>query len=420
MKGIPVHFDFDPDTESFANDPYPTYAWLRTNAPVYHWEKRDTLLLSRLEDLRTFLTHEQLSTDIADWEHHPGAQMFEQPGFEAWGSIVASSLFQLPPADHARVRKLASVALTPRAVRAMEDAVRATVERTLDDLIANGDEVVNIRHFAETIPLTVICDLFGVPGSMRAGFREFGLAVIRSVQPNLEPAVLSEIANGFTQGKALLEQLIEGRRADPNPPADLLTRFIEARDEAHRLSTSELMSLIFALIAAGSDTTVHGTCYAVYALLRHPQALAELQADRSLLRGTIEETLRWDSFGKIGLFRYALSDLEIAGVPVRKGQAIGGLMGAALRDPEAYDDPDRFDIHRENNASLTFGLGRHFCLGANLARTEMMKAIEILLIERFPHATLAGEPVIDHQNSIMRAMENLPVRLGADQGKARA
>ncbi len=415
---MPDDFVFNPDSEQFASDPYPTYAWLRTNAPIYHWAQRDTLLLTRLEDLRTFFTHDQLSTDITNWDQHPGAKMFAQPGFEAWGAMISSSVFLLSPADHARVRKLASVALTPRAVRAMDGAVRQAVEDSLDALTASGDEVVNIRDFAETIPLTIICDLFGVPREMRADFRTFGLSAIRSVQPNLDPASLGEIAAGFTLGAGLLEQLIEARRADPEPPADLLTSFIQARDEAHRLSTGELTALIFALITAGSDTTVHGTCYAVLALLQHPQALAELQADHSLLRGAVEESLRWDNFGKVGLFRYALSDFEFAGVPVHKGQAVGGLVGAALRDPEVFPDPDRFDIHRDYQANITFGLGRHFCLGANLARAEIMKAVEVLLLERFPHATLAGDPVVDYNNSIIRSIEELPVRLGTDQGKA--
>lgn len=409
-------FVFDPTSEAFAYDPYPTYAWLREHAPVYYWAERDTYVLSRMEDARSFFTHELLTTDVHVWEHHPGMSMYDQPGFEAFGRINKASLFNLSPQDHARVRKLTSVALTPRAVRRMHDSIAAIVDRTLDEVASQG-EVVNIRDFAEAIPLAVICDLVGIPTQLRAEFRVFGQAAIRSAQPTTDGETLASLADAFAQGAALLERIIEDRRSDPNPPDDLLTDFVQACEEGQRLSNDELISIVFALIIAGSDTTVHGTCYAVQTLLSHPEALAAIRADRSLLRAAIEESLRWNSFGKLGTYRYATQDMELFGVKLRKGQAVVMLMGSVLRDERAFERPDVYDIHRDQHNNLTFGLGRHFCLGANLARAEIIQAIETLLLDRYPEASLAGEPVVDIANPLMRPMVELPVRLGPDHGK---
>ncbi|MFO7566557.1 MAG: cytochrome P450 [Enhygromyxa sp.] len=412
-------FVFDPSTERFALDPYPDYAWLRANAPIYHWRERDALVISRMAELREFFNEPRLSFDVRTWEHYPGDALFEQPRYRAWARVNSAGLFRLSPTDHARVRKLASVALTPRAVRELDDAVQRAVDDSLAQLIADQAEVVNVREFAERIPLRVICDLLGIPDELRASFRRFGIAVIRSVQPYNELEVMNEIADAFTEGVGLLDQVIAERRAMAERPDDLLSRWIEANEDQQRLSDDELIGLVTALIAAGSDTTVHGTCYAVHALLLHRDALGELQADRSLLRGAIEESLRWDGFGKIGLVRYASEAFEFCGTPVRKGQLVAALGGSAARDPDAYEDPDRFDIRRDHLQNLTFGLGRHFCLGANLARSELTRAVETLLLDRFPEAELAGPPSVDPHDPIMRPMTNLPVRLGPDQRSAK-
>jgi cytochrome P450 len=383
-----------------------------------------------MAEVRAFFQEPHLSLDVRHWEHHPGSDMFNHPRYAAWGRVLRSGLFQLAPEDHARVRKLASVALTPRAVGQMHGAVRAAIDESLAELIAGTDAdergevigVANIRDFAEPIPLKVVCDLLGVPTHYRADFRRFGIAMIESTQPFHDAEAIERIADAVTEGVVLLERMIGEFRALPTEqrPRNLLTDWINANEDNQRLNDEELLGLVAALIIAGSDTTVHGTCYAVHALLTHPEALRELQDDRSLLRGAIEESLRWDSFGKVGLMRYAIRDFDFCGAPVRKGQLVTVLLGAAGRDSEAYVDADRFDIHREHLPNLSFGLGRHFCLAANLARSELMSAVETLLIDRFPEAELAGPVVVDHQNPVMRAMTELPVRLGRDHGRKAA
>lgn len=404
---------FDPTEPAFSDDPYPTYRWLREREPAFHWDKFGAVIIARNEQLRSMFNDPRLSVDIRNWEHYPEGS-FSGERFAAWNRMLNNSLFQIGPADHSRVRRLASVALTPRRVRAMNSHIRRVVDESLDALSSDGREIVNIRDYTEIIPLNVICDIAGIPDDMRADFRTFGVSVIRSAQPHIPHEELPGIADAYTGGVALLEQLIEARRADSSPDDDLLSTFVHAVEDGQRLSVDEMLSLIFALIVAGSDTTVHGLCYAIHALLSHPAALAEVRADRSLVRAAIDESLRWNNFGKMGINRYALEPLEIAGHQVRKGQLVIGLLAASLHDPDTYEAPERYDIHRDNKQSLTFGLGRHFCLGANLARAELMIGLEALLLDRFPEAELAGPPVVDHGNQLMRPMTSLPVRLGRD------
>lgn len=404
-------FTFEPNSERFVRDPYPDFAWLRENAPIYYWGEYDNWLISGAEQVRKMLTDERLSASVKDWAHYNGS-LFEQPRFAAWAKINAAGLFVLDSAAHARVRKLASVAFTPRAVSRLDDSIDAIVGASLDRVTAGGVEQINVRDYAEVIPLEVVCDLLGIPADDRAAFRRFGVVVVNSVMPSTDMAQLEASADAHTEGFALLERIIGERRAMSQRPDDLLTDLIEANEDGQRLTDIELISLTSGLIAAGSDTTVYGICYAIRSLLRHPEALRELQTDPSLLRGAIEESLRWDFFSKAGVMRYALADCEWEGVQLRKGQMLLGMINAAGRDPAVYEDPDRFDIHRDYRQNLSFGLGRHFCLGANLARSEIMRAVEALLIDRYPQATLVGEPVFNLNNVLMRETTELLVRLG--------
>jgi cytochrome P450 enzyme len=160
---------------------------MREHEPIYYWSKRDALVVTRFEDLKSMLTDPRLSTDSREWEHHPGAAMFERPGFETWARLVGKSLFVVPHKEHARLRRLARSAFIPRAVRTMDAMVSAAVHESLERVLAAGGEVVNIRDFAEAIPMKVIGDLLGVPPEHRPEFRRFGEAALQFILPNNDP-----------------------------------------------------------------------------------------------------------------------------------------------------------------------------------------------------------------------------------------
>jgi cytochrome P450 enzyme len=185
---------------------------------------------------------------------------------------------------------------------------------------------------------------------------------------------------------------------------------IEVRDREDRLTDDEIIELVMAVITAGTETVAHLICFSVLTLLRHPDQLAVLRREPSLLRNAIEEALRYDSFGKNGVARFALDDVPIRDVTIGKGQMVFPLLPAALRDPDVFPHPDTFDIRRDQTSNVMFGTGLHHCIGAALARLEGEVAVGTLLA-RFPSMTLAGKPrFLPHP--LLRKMASLPVRLG--------
>jgi cytochrome P450 len=211
------------------------------------------------------------------------------------------------------------------------------------------------------------------------------------------------------EGLALLEEVVAERRRQRGD--DLLSTLIHHEEAGERLTTQELLSLVGALVIAGSETTTHLISFAVWNLLRHPEQLALVRADPGLLRGAIEEVLRFDSFGKLGNPRYVVERYQLGDVELRPGQMLIALLPAALRDPEVFPDADRFDIRRDNLRSIAFGSGAHYCMGAALARLEGEVAIGRLL-QAFPSLDLAAPPTYARHVS-MRCMARLPVRLHA-------
>jgi cytochrome P450 enzyme len=399
-------FEFNPDDPDYVRDPHPHLRALREHAPIYDWQARQSLVFSRHEHLRQLMGDPRLSNNLLDWQFHQPAQL-EGDQFRALRRLEATSLFKLPDADHTRVRRLAAGAFTPRVVDRQRATVQAIVDRVLDELTAD-QTVLNVRDFAERIPGTVISDLVGVPESRRQDFLNFTRASIEYVQPFLPATRIAELASVLNTGEQLLSELIESARSDPRD--NLLGDLVRAHEDGQKLSEDELFSLIAGIMTAGSDTTVHALCFATRALMSAPDQLAEIRADRSLLRNAIDETLRWDFFGKMGTFRFARETFEFEGITIPKGKLCVMNQPAALRDPEAFPEPDRFDIHRELGHAVSFGLGRHFCMGASLARLELTLALTSLLLDRYPNARLLGEAEFE-QNFLMRPMSKLMLEL---------
>lgn len=400
-------FQFNPDDPSFARDPHPHLRALREHAPIYDWQARQSLVFSRHEHVRQLMQDQRLSNSVTDWQFHQPAKL-EGEQFRALRRLDENSLFKLADADHTRVRRLAAGAFTPRAVERQRATVQAVVDRVLDELTRGGQKLINVRDYAERIPVAVISDLVGVPESSQRDFLDYARASIEYIQPFLPPKRLAELADVFTHGERMLDALIEGARN--NPGDDLLGDLVRASEGEQKLSKDELLSLISGLLTAGSDTTVHALCFAIRALLGAPEQLDEIRAERSLLRNAIDETLRWDFFGKMGSFRFVRETFEFEGVTIPKGKLCVMNQPAALRDPEAFPEPERLDIHRELGHAVSFGIGRHFCLGANLARLELELAFTTLLLDRYPHARLVGE--VEHEPSLlMRPMKTLMLSL---------
>jgi hypothetical protein len=314
----------------------------------------------------------------------------------------------LDPPDHTRLRGLVAKSFTPRRVQDMRPRIQRIVEAALDRL-SDKSHADLIADYAARVPETVICEQLGIPVEDRAGF----LAQTNSLIRLLDPVPLSrvELDHANVQNVALSQyfnRLFDRRRQDPAD--DLTTQLVQVQEEGDRLSQEELTANMILLFAAGYDTTANLIGNGLLALFRHPEQLARLRADESLIGNTVEETLRYDSSVQLTT-RTALEDIRLGNVVFPKGAVAVLVLASANRDPEAYDEPDRFDIGRANIRLLSFGGGIHHCLGNQLARLEAEVAIGGL-VRRFPNLRLDNPANPTWRASlVLRGLASLPARL---------
>ncbi|MBM7116116.1 cytochrome P450 [Archangium primigenium] len=400
---------FAPNAPGYDVDPYPVLEALRTQAPVSYWTEGRGWLVTRYEESVAVLRDaKRFSPNRAEWEF--AHQLGTAATIPELAELNRAGLFALSGADHARVRKLVSPALTPRAIERLRPEVLAIVDELLDEAASRGTINV-ISDIADRIPPRVIGSMLKIAKGREALFTRFTEASVKSFLPGLvRPEDVPAMRVDVQEGIALVRETIEDRRHHPLPD-DILTTLIQTEEQGDRLSTPELLSLVSALIVGGFETTIHLIGFALYNLLKRPALLAQVQAEPELIKGTIEEVLRHDNFGKVGIARYALEDVELGGAHIKKGQMLLLMLNSALRDEAAFPQADVFDVRRNTNASIAFGHGLHFCLGANLARLELQLVVGRIL-ERFPTIQLVREPSFG-PHPVIRKMESLEVKLNA-------
>jgi cytochrome P450 family 107 subfamily K polypeptide 1 len=306
---------------------------------------------------------------------------------------LLSNLLSLDPPDHTRLRRLVQPSFTPRTMEALRPRIQAIAEELLDAAehaaaarmeTAPNRMIELIDAFAYPLPMTVISELLGVPMEDRAQVRTWSEALIESQAPTEE---MRSVLVDFT---TYLRQLFEQKRRQPAD--DLTSQLVHAEEEGDKLDDEELLSMVFILIVAGHVTTVNLIGNAVLALLTHPDQLARLNANPELVKGAVEETLRYWGPVEMAAPRFARDDLEFAGTTIPRGRAVLPVLAAADRDPERFPSPDRFDIERPDaSRHVAFGKGVHLCLGAPLARVEGQIAVETVF-RRLPELRLA-EPL---------------------------
>ncbi|MFJ6382803.1 cytochrome P450 [Kitasatospora sp. NPDC092039] len=383
-------------------DPYGGYTRLRADAPVHRVVGPDGLpfwLVTRYADVRQALADPRLALDKA--HAAPG----NYRGF-ALPPALDANLLNMDPPDHTRIRRLVSQAFTPRRVAALRAPIEKIAEQLLDAIEPLGRADL-LATYAAPLPITVICDLLGVPEDDRHDFRAWTDSLITPDPDRPEAARAAVKAMlGFFTG------LVERKRTEPGD--DLLSDLIAARDDQEgggRLSEDELTSLAFLILFAGYENTVHLIANAVLALLTHPGQLAALRAEPELIGGAVEEFARFDGPAPLAIRRFPREDLAIGGVTVPAGETVLLALGSANRDPEQFTEPDRLDLHRRETGHLALGHGIHYCLGAPLARMETALALTALL-RRFPGLAL-DVPVerLRHRPTLRaRGLLELPVR----------
>lgn len=320
--------------------------------------------------------------------------------------IEPPSMLAVEPPEHTRYRKLVSSVFTTRAVAALRDRVQDTANQLLDDI---GDGTVDIvERYCSQLPVTVIGDILGVPDEARPRILEFGELGAPSLDMGVSWKQYRQVYRGIEGfNNWLSNHLHELRR---NPGEDLMSQIIQASDEGARLSHEELLATAGLVLAAGFETTVNLLGNGIRMLLDSPEHLETLAARPELWPTVVEEVLRLDSPVQMTA-RVASKDTEIAGTRVRRGEGIIIYLAGANRDPKVFTDPHRFDIERENAGKhLSFSGGRHFCLGAALARSEGEVGLRTFF-ERFPDARLAGSGS-RRDTRVLRGWASLPIALG--------
>lgn len=395
---------FEPYTEAFAADPYPVYAALRETTPVFRSEALGMVLVTRYRDVRRLLTDRRFgrtSVPRADGRPPPGPLPGELPHWDRW---VRVNLLETEGETHARLRLLLGGALAPARIQALAGSIEA-IATALVQRLEPGSEVDFVSEIAEPLPVSVIAELFGWPPDEIGTLRPWAADIVRLYEKDAtaeDRRRADEAARAF--GERLIA-LIEERRRRPRD--DLVSALAARLDAADGLSMDELVANSILVLNAGHEATVNAAGNGLLALLRHPDARRALLAAPARVPQAIEEMLRYDS--PLHLFhRFAGEDLEIGGVSVARGEAVGLLYGAANRDPEAFPEPDRFDIGRHPNRHLAFGAATHFCLGAPLARLELRTLFGALLGRL--GAMELGEAPEYRTGLVFRGLQRLVVR----------
>ena len=382
-------------------DPYPLLRELRETSPVHKTGFSDFWILTRYGDCRTALRDPRLGSP------EPGdeAPTLLDSGRPRRADVPRSLLFLNPP-DHTRIRSLVSRAFTPRRVERLRPVVKAMTEELLDPM-AEAQECDLIEALAFPLPANVISELVGVPISDRDWLRPLVSDLAATLEPTRQPGEAERAEAASLQVNRYLHDLIDSRRAEPAD--DLLSGLIAASDGEDRLTQPEVAVTVSLIYAAGFETTMNLIGNLVHTLMRHPDQLARLRADRSLVPAAVDEVLRFEPPVQLD-GRYVRADTEIGGHSIPQGHGVLMLLGAANRDPAAVNDPDRFDVGRREVPMLSFGSGIHYCLGAALARLEGQVVLQALL-DRFGTWTpLDGNPPWKRRLTL-RGLAKLPVAL---------
>jgi len=392
---------FNPMSPEVIADPYPYYHRLRETDPV-HRSALGFFVASRHADVAHILRDKRFGKDfVGRMTRRFGKEVMEEPVYRS----MRHWMLQQDPPDHTRLRGLVVKAFTARRVEDMRPRIQEIVDATLDRVAERG-RMDLIADFAFRLPVTVICEMLGIPKEEHEVFHMGARTGGRLLDPvPLSRAEIDEANAGSLMQAEYFRSLFELRRRQPGE--DLTSQLVQAEEEGAKLSNEELTANIILLFGAGHETTVNLIGNGLLALARNPGQLELLQNDPSLIVNAIEEFLRYDSSVQL-TGRTALEDVEVGGTPVSKGESVLCLLGAANRDPAVYPDPDRLDITRPNIRPLSFGGGIHFCLGAQLARIEGEVAISTLL-RRFPKLKLDNPETPDWRPTfVLRGLNRLP------------
>lgn len=402
---------FDLGNPATNANPFPEFARLRVEDPVHWSPAMKAWIVTRHADVKQVaLNNRQISADRLTPFFKTNPE-YQRGSIESLVRYLNHWMVFRDPPDHTRLRRLFNKAFTPTSVENLRPNIEDIVDHLIDGMQAKakrGETVDYIADFAYPLPASVIMDLLGVPRADLERVKVWSDDIALFI--GTAQVAGNKYLRAESGAKAMSDYfrvLVEDRTARPRD--DMISHLVLARDDRDALSTDEIIGTAILLLFAGHETTTNLIGNGFLYSMKHRGEWERLIADPSLAPTAVEEFLRYD--GPSGAFaRVAAADLEMGGKTIREGQRIFAFMNSANRDPDAFDDPERFDIGREPNAHLTFGHGIHFCLGAPLARLEAQIAAT-RLAERLPHIRLSGGDLEWHDSLILRGVKGLPVKL---------
>jgi cytochrome P450 len=394
----------DFDDAAFVADPYPAFAAARHAGPIGWHGPSQTWMVVTHEHCNAVLRDRRFGRIWADRE--------PLERFEPFNLLHRNQMMENEPPDHSRLRRNVSTAFARGHIERMRPRVKALGAALLDAV--GEDRFDALADFAEPLPVLVIAELLGAPTSDFAVLREWSQAIVRMYEPSVADEVQEAALLASQEFADYMRALIKERRTGLRD--DLLSDLLRAQDGASGLTDDEVLASAILLLNAGHEASVNVFGNGLVALLNHREQWERLASGAVSTELALEEMLRYDS--ALQLFeRTATADVDVAGQTVRAGDRIAVLLGSANRDESAFASPDRFDVGRDPNPHLAFGVGVHFCLGAPLARMEIAESLR-LLVATYPDLTLADEPE-RRPTFVLRGYRQVPVANGHTDRLAR-
>lgn len=368
-----------PLAQDFVQNPYPAYDEMRKAGSLFYWKDYGFQCSAQYAVVNELLRDRRFAAELpADLAPPAPAHL------QAYYAFEAGSILSIEPPNHTRIRALLTRAFTSRRINALADDVQA-LSRALISRFPDGPFDL-LPRFAEVIPVTVICRLLGVPEDMAPQFLRWSHDMVAIYQARRDRAVEDRTEAATVAFMDYIRRYVAKRRNAPKD--DLISELIAATDGGEKLTEDELITTCILLLNAGHEATVHGISNGMKALLEIGVRFGETEASNLKI---IEETIRYDP--PLHMFtRHALEDVTVAGHPFKRGEEVGLLLAAANRDPAQFENPNSFEPSRNNARQLAFGAGLHFCIGAPLARMEMLNSMPVLF-ELCPNLALAETPV---------------------------
>jgi cytochrome P450 len=393
---------YDPWSPEFVADPYPAYAELRRDRPVYFDEPTGQWVVTRHADVNALLRDRRLGRTYLHVASHEEFGRPPEPEFLApFWRLIRAGMLDVEPPDHTRLRRLVSKAFTPRRVEGLRARVRELATELARGLAERGGGDL-LAEVAEPLPVTVIAEMLGIPAADQPLLRPWSAQICGMYELDPPDETQRTAVRASVEFSEYLRDLARTRRAAPGE--DL----ISALTAVEGLTEDELVGTCVLLLNAGHEATVNATGNSWWALLRNPDQLDRLRADHGLIPTAVEELLRYDTPAPM-FERWVLEDVEVAGVRVPRGTEVALQFASANHDPDVFDEPGALDLARDPNPHIGFGAGIHFCLGAPLARIELAESMGALL-RAAPDLRLRTEPKWK-PGFILRGLESLHVEV---------